>query len=103
MELTHPNDERPKHFQPASRQCLPIALRSEVKMCDVEEHGCSEAERINAIQDPAMPWNRCAIIRDATTALDRAHYQASEQSHQSDRQRHQCRLPPVKRWDPAST
>src|SRR5260370_12216512 len=100
MGLTHPNDERPKHCNPASRHCLPIALGGEVKMCDVEEHGCSEAERINAIQDPAMPWNRCAIILDATIALDRGHYQASEKSHQSDRQRHQCRLPPGKRGDP---
>jgi hypothetical protein len=66
-------------------RCL---LGSEVKMGDVKEHRCGETERINAIEDSAMPRNRCAIILDPTIALDRRHYQAPEKSHQSDYQRH---------------
>src|SRR6516164_1186131 len=59
----------------------------------MKKDGCGKTKGIDPIHDPPMTRDDRAIVLHSPIALDRRHDQASTEPHQSNNQRHDCRLP----------
>ena len=52
------------------------------KPCQVEEHRRRETQRIDPVQDPAVPLDQRAIVLDAAVSLYRGHDEAAREPHE---------------------
>src|SRR5687768_14376976 len=80
--------------------------RREEEPGEMKKYWCGETQRIDPIQDAAVPFDQRAVILDTTIALDGRHDETARESHDGDDKSHQrClgrpkwRRPPDRRSD----